>query len=140
MIKVSLEDIKNKFDELINEQCSREEISNWASKRMFAEDDGLLEYYPSEYEPVIWDGIGYLMGVDLPTTDRKYLFCKEDFIDYKNQLFNDESDLVKGLYEHVKNCQEVEKELLEFQEKHPNQSYRFYMEQAEKMMNRKKIK
>ena len=36
MIKVSLEEISNKFDELINEKISREEISNWASKRMFS--------------------------------------------------------------------------------------------------------
>ncbi|QVL55049.1 MAG: hypothetical protein KFB95_06955 [Simkaniaceae bacterium] len=140
MIKVSLEDIKNKFDELIDEKLTREQVSAWALEKEQANDNELLEYYPINCQPIILDGIQYLTGVDLPTTDRKYLFCKEDFIDYKNQLFDDDSDLVKGLHEHVKNCQEVEKELLEFQEKHPNQSYQFYMEQAEKMMDRKKIK
>ncbi len=137
MIKVSLEDIKNKFDELINEKISREEISNWASERMFAHDDDLLEFIPIEYKPIIWDGIGYLIGVDMLNPDGNYLHSREDFIDYQKQLFNDQSSLVKDLFKRNDKFREAEKEVFELQEKYPNQSNKFYMEKTDKILMKK---
>jgi hypothetical protein len=137
MIQVSMEEIKNKFRNLIDEKLSREAVSNWASKRMFAHDEDLLEFYPIEYKPVIWDGIGYLMGVDLLNIDGSYLHVKKDFIDYEKQLFNNKSDLVKDLVERDDKFREVEKEMQVFQEKYPNKPDRFYMEQTDKMLIRK---
>ena len=137
MIKVTLEEIKNKFDELIDEKLSRAEVSDWALERERANDDELLEYYPHYYRPVIWDAIIYLTGVDLPTTDREYLFCKQDFIDYQKQLFNEQSSIVKDLFSRDDKFREAEKEVLALEEKYPNRSDRFYMEQTDKILEKK---
>lgn len=82
MMKVSLNDIKNAFDNLINKSKSREELANWASKLQFSEDLDELEYDPPNEESKIWDGIEYLMGVDLKDIDGSYLHSQESFIQY----------------------------------------------------------
>jgi len=84
-MKVSLEEIKKSFDSLINSEKSREEIANWAQNLMFANDDEILEYDPPDKEKKIWDGIEYLMGVDLKDIDGSYLHTKEDFIQYRKE-------------------------------------------------------
>lgn len=63
-MKVSLSEIKQAFDFIIEEKKSREEIADWATKLQFAADERDLEYDPSDQEDKIWDGIGYLTGVD----------------------------------------------------------------------------
>jgi len=137
MIKVSLEEINNKFDELIDEKTSREEVSNWASKRMFAHDDDLLEFHPTEYRPVIWRGIKYLIGVDLLNPDGSYFHVKDDFIDYKNQLFDDKSDLVNSLQDRAQKFQELEKEISKLREEFPDESEEFFLRQLDKIIIRK---
>ena len=59
-MKITLEEVKKRFDELINESSSRESISSWAKKVMDAEDSNTLEYSPKEKEKVIWDAISPL--------------------------------------------------------------------------------
>lgn len=81
-MKVSVKDISNAFNELINDARSREDISDWAIKLMAAGDKANLEYEPSEAEKVIWDGLQYLSGVDLRNTPQSYLHNKSDFINY----------------------------------------------------------
>ncbi len=84
-MKISLNKIKQAFDFLIKEKKSREELASWAQKFQLAEDDGELEYDPPSEEDKIWDGIEYLMGVDLKDTDGSYLHTIESFIKYKNE-------------------------------------------------------
>lgn len=84
-MRVSLHEIKQAFNYLIKEQKSREELANWAQKLQFAEDNGILEYDPPSEEDKIWDGIEYLMGVDLKNIDGSYLHDKESFVQYKNE-------------------------------------------------------
>lgn len=83
MIRVSLDDIKQAFDFLIEEKKSREELSNWAIKLQFANDNDDLEYDPPSEEAKIWDGIEYLTGVDLKDINGSYLHSKKSFIQYK---------------------------------------------------------
>ena len=138
MIKVSLEELKNKFQSLIDEKTSREEVYKWATKRMFAHDDDLLKFYPIERKPIIWEGISYLLTVvESIDIDGSYLYGKEDFIDYRNQLFNDQSPLVKSLFERNAKFREAEKEVVKLEEKYPNQSDQFYMEKTDEILIKK---
>lgn len=83
---ITLKDIKQKFNELIAETKSREEIANWANEKMQDEDLGRLVYLPQHDEKEIWDGILYLTGVDLKVTPDLYLHCTTDFINYLNTI------------------------------------------------------
>jgi hypothetical protein len=84
-MKISLNEIRKAFDSLIKEEKSREELASWAQNVQFAEDDDNLEYDPPSAEDKIWDGIEYLMGVDLRDIDGSYLHSMESFIRYKNE-------------------------------------------------------
>ncbi len=84
-LKVSLDDVKVAFDDLIEERKSREELANWALKLQIADDNQALEYDPPKGEPKIWEGILYLMGVDLKDTDSSYLHSIESFIDFRQK-------------------------------------------------------
>lgn len=84
---ISLDEIKQAFDALITEKKSREEIASWAQKAQLAEDNSDLKYEPPSAEDKIWDGIEYLMGVDLKDIDGSYLHSLESFIHYKNENF-----------------------------------------------------
>lgn len=84
-MKISLNDVKQAFDFLIKEKKSREELAFWAQKFQLAEDNGDLKYNPPDAEDKIWDGIEYLMGVDLKDVDGSYLHTIESFVKYKNE-------------------------------------------------------
>ena len=67
----------------------------------------------------------------------RYLYGKEDFIDYQKQLFNNQSSLVKDLFARDDKFREAEKEVLALEKKYPNQSDMFYMEQTDKILEKK---
>ena len=86
-MKVSMADVRQAFENLIQEKISREEIANWALERQFANDRDELVYEPMNEKRRIWDAISYLTGVDLLADEKgNYLHCVDDFIDYKKQL------------------------------------------------------
>lgn len=85
-MKVSLDELQQMFNLLIEEKKSREEIANWAVKLQFACDDGNLEFDPLTEEDKIWEGISYLTGVDLLNIDGSYLHSIENFVDFKNSI------------------------------------------------------
>ena len=84
-MKISLQDVEKWFDFLINEEKPREDVANWAQNLMFANDEGVLEYDPSTDKKKTWNGIKYLVGVDLKNADGSYLHTKEDFIQYRKE-------------------------------------------------------
>lgn len=85
-MKVSLLEIINILDELIEGNLSREDASSWARDRQTAEDEGELEYEPASKEQIIWDAVLYLEGVDLKDGPDSYLHVVEDFREYKCKL------------------------------------------------------
>ncbi len=85
-MKVSLVEVLGIFDDLINGNIAREDVSSWAQERQNAEDSGSLEYEPTSKEQIIWDAILYLEGVDLKDAPDSYLHTNEDFQDYRDQL------------------------------------------------------
>jgi hypothetical protein len=68
-MKITLKDIKEKLDQLINEELPRETISNWAIERQEAHDNEVLEFIPINEKTRIWRALSYLTGVDLLDMD-----------------------------------------------------------------------
>ena len=85
-MKVSLQEIKKVFDDLIQEKMPREQIASWASKRQSANDSDDLEFEPSIEKKRIWRAITYLMGVDLKDMDGSYLHSVENFVDFRKKM------------------------------------------------------
>ncbi|WP_245292256.1 hypothetical protein [Methylobacterium tarhaniae] len=85
-MKVTLEEMRDKFDALCQEIISREELSAFAAKAMAADDIGELEM-DSAHSDVIWDSIMYLLGVDLQTEPGIYLHSIEDFEEAREKFW-----------------------------------------------------
>lgn len=88
-MQISIDEIRQKFTELISGSVSRESISDWALSRRKAEDDGQLEYVPPSDESKIWDAILYLWGVDSKVSPTEYLHCEDDFRTYVEERLQD---------------------------------------------------
>lgn len=84
-MKVSLHEIQEVFNNLIEEKKTREEVASWALQRQLADDSDNLEFEPPFEEKKIWRGIIYLMGVDLIDMDGSYLHSVENFIDFRKK-------------------------------------------------------
>lgn len=85
-MKVSINEIQEVFNELIEEKKSRAEIASWASQRQLANDSDTLEFEPASEKKKIWKSITYLMGVDLKDIDGEYLHSIEHFIDFRKKI------------------------------------------------------
>lgn len=85
-MQISLTQIRKKFDQLINEEVSREAIAEWAKKRQESEDMDQLEYDPPHEEKKIWRAITYLMGVDLKDMDGIYLHSVDNFVEFRKKM------------------------------------------------------
>jgi hypothetical protein len=87
MIKVTLEDIQLKFDELVSGKVPWGNIANYAVSLTEANDRNELIIEPPWQKQKVWKGISYLTGVDLagdkPGT---YLHCVEDFIEFRREI------------------------------------------------------
>jgi hypothetical protein len=83
---ISLNKVKNVFQEVLDGKLTREEASNWAKKLQQAEDLGELIYNPKTDEATIWHGITYLLGIDLPNEDGSYLHNNEDIATFVNPI------------------------------------------------------
>ena len=78
-------DVVNVLRELANGTMTREEASNWASKWIVMKDPGIED-------PKTWRAIDQISGADMITTDRPYLYGKEDFEAWLLELQSDPSD------------------------------------------------
>ncbi len=85
-MKITIDEIKNILNDLIEENISREEAANWAVRRQLAFDAYDLEFEPKSEENRIWDSIIYLIGVDLLNYEGGNLHSIEDFIDFKKKM------------------------------------------------------
>lgn len=84
-MKVSLKEIKEIFDQLIEENKSRASIATWGLERHIAYDANDLEFEPIFEKEKILKCILYLMGVDLIDFDGSYLHSIDNFIDFKKE-------------------------------------------------------
>jgi hypothetical protein len=87
MIKVTIEDIQLKFDELVSGIVPWGDIANYAISLAEANDRNELIIEPFGQKQKVWAGISYLTGVDLAgDTPGTYLHCVEDFIEFRRDL------------------------------------------------------
>jgi hypothetical protein len=84
-MKVTLDDIRQKFDALCSGEESREAIADFASRAREANDTRALEMEP-EHKKKIWDAIMYLTGVDLKDSPNSYLHINADFEEFRKRL------------------------------------------------------
>ncbi len=80
---VTLKEVSAAFDAVIAGTQSREEIARWAEERRKADDRRELTYDPPNAEERIWAGILYLIGVDGEVAPGEYLFCVDDFTEFR---------------------------------------------------------
>lgn len=75
---LTIDDIKDKFSELITEKISREDADRWAYERIKAFDAGSLEFFPACDEEILWSAIQYLYGIDTKNAPDEYMHSLED--------------------------------------------------------------
>ncbi len=83
-IKISLLDVQQVFNDLLNHKISREDAEEWARKRMNALDNQDLIFVPPIKEELLWKAVIYLSGIGLKISPDKYM---EDEIGIK-EIFN----------------------------------------------------
>ncbi|WP_368678848.1 hypothetical protein [Acinetobacter lactucae] len=88
-MKISLLDVQEVFNDLLNHKISREDAEEWARKRMNALDNQDLLFDPPTKEELLWKAVIYLSGVGLKISPNKYMEdeigIKEMFSTYWNQ-------------------------------------------------------
>lgn len=84
-MKVTLQDIQTKLEALISGLESREDIADFATQAMEANDSRTLEMERG-YSDKIWDAILYMSGVDLKDEPDRYLHSVRDFAEYRSGL------------------------------------------------------
>ncbi|MCG9512082.1 hypothetical protein MCL32_10705 [Acinetobacter pittii] len=88
-MKISLLDVQEVFNDLLNRKISREDAEEWARKRMNALDNQDLLFDPPIKEELLWKAVIYLSGVGLKISPNKYMEdeigIKEMFSTYWNQ-------------------------------------------------------
>lgn len=72
-------DVTKKIEMLLSDSISREEISNWAVSIITSDEINIKD-------KLLWDTITSLGAVDLPSTDRDYLYQKSDFESWISDL------------------------------------------------------
>jgi len=88
-MKISLLDVQEVFNDLLNHKISRDDAEEWARKRMNALDNQDLLFDPPIDEELLWKAVIYLSGVGLKISADKYMEdekgIKEVFNIYRNK-------------------------------------------------------
>jgi hypothetical protein len=85
--KLTIEDVKTKFLDVIQGKISLEEANDWAWNMMQIDELEQLEYESKDSE-IIFEGLGYLHGVDLQEAPGSYLHSMKNVEDKFDQLFH----------------------------------------------------
>ncbi|HAV6041717.1 TPA: hypothetical protein R1P52_000492 [Acinetobacter baumannii] len=72
-MKISLLDVQQVFNDLLNHKISREDAEEWARKRMNALVNQDLTFDPPIKEELLWKALVYLSGVGLKISPDKYM-------------------------------------------------------------------
>lgn len=88
-MKISLLDVQQVFNNLLNHKISRDDAEEWARIRMNALDRDELFFDPTTQEELLWKAVIYLSGVGLKISPNQYIEdedgIKETFNTYWNQ-------------------------------------------------------
>ena len=75
----SRKEVEAKLRELISGKRSRQEVADWASQWIRASE-------PRVGDPAVWKALTSLVGADMLTTDRPYLYGEDDFRAWLEEL------------------------------------------------------
>lgn len=89
-MEISLEEVKKKFNELINETAPREKIDRWAYMLVQKDELKELKFVPAKDEKKIWEGITYLHGIDLEESPGEYLHSIQNIKDKFDEIFKED--------------------------------------------------
>lgn len=74
-------EVEEKLAQLLADQASREEVAEWAARWVRDPD-------PNLDDPRVWEALTRFSGADMISTDRPYLYEKEDFDSWLGDLRN----------------------------------------------------
>ncbi|PLR77510.1 DNA-binding protein [Bacillus sp. V3-13] len=81
MEQPTVKDIIEKLELILKGKLSREEVADWASEYVMADD-------PSISDEVVWEFLQIVSGVDLKDTPDEYLHWDPDIIQWINKYQN----------------------------------------------------
>jgi hypothetical protein len=85
-MKITTDEVKSMFSDLIEENHSRKNISKLASRFLQANDNDQLEYEPLKDKEKLWSALKYLLEVDMRGGNDEYLRSTSDLIDFAKKL------------------------------------------------------
>ena len=77
-MQLTVEQINETFNDLINSEISREDADSWAYERIKAFDLGELEFSPVSDEEKLWSAIQYLYGIDTKISPTEYMHSLDE--------------------------------------------------------------
>lgn len=84
-------DIISKLELVLENQLSREEVSEWAYKwMMISENEEGWE--TTDYDILVFQGLTKVYGMDMLNSPTEYLHCEEDIRDWVKELQNIENN------------------------------------------------
>ncbi|KKJ78730.1 hypothetical protein WH95_01240 [Kiloniella litopenaei] len=86
---ITKDEVVDIFSKLLAGKISREEVDSWACEKMYAFDYEELEFSPAEDEELLWSGVMYLMGIDLQTSPREYMYSFEEIEEVYREKWRD---------------------------------------------------
>lgn len=85
-VKIDIDSIKSVLHKVLKGDISREHASAWAIELRTTNDQNSLEYYPREFEAILWHCIIFIEGIDLKDAPDSYLHNEGDIKGFLEQL------------------------------------------------------
>lgn len=77
-MQVDRNDVRKVYQDLLNNQISREDADRWAYSVMQASEEKRLILVPVDEMERLWEGVMFLYGIDLQEMPGKYMFSDDD--------------------------------------------------------------
>ncbi|MBL7690323.1 MAG: hypothetical protein JNM41_01920 [Flavipsychrobacter sp.] len=74
------------INRILDGVLSREDAATWAMDLRIADDKGEVQYHPAELQPLLWESILFLEGVDLKDAPDSYLHNEHDIREFLKSL------------------------------------------------------
>ena len=87
-MKLTMKDLKKKYTDLISEEISFEEASEWATSMIEMDESGQLEIQHGDDVSKIFDCLTYLCGINMQKAPKEYLYTIDDVKDKFTNLFD----------------------------------------------------
>ena len=83
---INIENVKDILESIINKKINREQASEWAYELREAADKNLVEFIPTIQQPLLWESILFIEGIDLQDLPGSYLHNEDDIINFLGKV------------------------------------------------------